>query len=85
MVQAVDPIISKNSNIQKNDEAVSAPAAATELAAAGAALLPISSTSPEDSKDAEATTTPAFGLFRSPWTFGFLGVIVAAGGAFILL
>jgi competence protein ComEA len=81
-VQAVDPIISTNANIQKNEEAVSAPAAATELAAAGAALPPVSATS---SEDAESTTTPSAGLFHSPWTFGFLGVVIAAGGAFVLL
>lgn len=48
-----------------------APAAATELAAAGAALTPAPA--------ASATS------FVSPWTFGLLGVIVLASGAFILL
>lgn len=67
-VQKVEPITSMKANIQTHDEAVVAPAAATELAAAGAAL-------PEKTK----------GMFNSPWTLGLLGVIVLAGGAFILL
>ncbi len=75
-MQAASPIIS-GKNTKKNDEAVNAPAAATELAAAGAALpQPTSS---------EEKTPPVSGVFHSPWTLGLLGVIVAAGGAFILL
>ena len=81
-IPAVDPISSTKSNIPKNDEAINAPAAATELAAAGAAL---SSVSPTSSEDVEATGTPATGLFHSPWLFGLVGVIAAAGGAFIIL
>jgi hypothetical protein len=83
VVQTVEPIINTKANIQEHAEAVLAPAATTELAAAGAALLPVSSTSAQ--KTAPATNTRASGLFHSPWTFGLLGVIVAAGGAFILL
>lgn len=50
-----------------------APAAATELAAAGAALK-------------AAPSAPVVGKpLVSPWTLGLLGVIVLAGGAFILL
>jgi hypothetical protein len=83
VVQTVEPIINTEANIQAYEKAVLAPAATTELAAAGAALLPVSSTSAQ--KTAPATNTRASGLFHSPWTFGLLGVIVAAGGAFILL
>jgi hypothetical protein len=83
VVQTVEPIINTEANIQAHEKAVLAPAATTELAAAGAALLPVSSTSAQ--KTAPATNTRASGLFHSPWTFGLLGVIVAAGGAFILL
>jgi hypothetical protein len=72
-VQKVEPIISTNANIQAHDEAVGAPAAATELATAGAAL-----------PSAEPVPRLA-GLFKSPWTLGLLGVIAMAGGAFILL
>lgn len=72
-VQKVEPIISTKANIQTYDEAVGAPAAATNLAAAGAAL-------------ADAAPAPrATGIFKSPWTLGLLGVIALAGGALILL
>lgn len=77
--QAVDPVTSTKTNIQENDEAVAAPAATTKLAAAGAAL-PATSSTPASSNNSRAS-----GLFHSPWTFGLLGVITAAGGAFILL
>lgn len=79
VVNKVEPIISQKSNIQKNDEAVIAPAAATELAAAGA-VLPIDSTT-----SAEKATTTGSTIIHSPWTLGFLGVVIAAGGAFVLL
>ena len=69
-IQTVDQISStKNESI--NDE-VRAPAAATELAAAGAALPP-------------PKTPAAAGLLHSPWLFGLLAVIVVAGGIFIFL
>ena len=69
-VQKVEQIISANTNIQTNDEAVNAPAAANELAAAGAAL-PLASLPRADS------------IFRSPGFLGLLGVIALAGSAFI--
>lgn len=69
----VEPIISMKQNIQAHDEAVGAPAAEKDLAAAGAAL-PDSPAKPA-----------ASGIFHSPWTLGFLGVMALAGGAFILL
>lgn len=69
-VQKVEQIISANTNIQTHDEAVDAPAAATDLAAAGAAL-------PAAPKDD--------GLFRSPWFLGLIGVIALAGTAFIFI
>jgi Lamin Tail Domain/PKD domain len=78
-VQAVDPVTSTKTNIQENEEAVAAPAATTKLAAAGAAL-PATSSTPASSNNSRVS-----GLFHSPWTFGLLGVMTAAGGAFILL
>ncbi len=52
-----------------------APAAAIDLAAAGAALTP----------NAAAPAGSITSLLRSPWTLGLLGVMVMAGGVFILL
>jgi competence protein ComEA len=74
-VQAVEPVISTKKNIQAYEEAVVAPAAATELAAAGAALpvAPLAD-SPRNG-----------GLFRSPWFLGLIGVVALAGTAFIFL
>ena len=83
-IQVVEPITSTQTNSQEYEEAVIAPTAATELAAVGAVLSPLlvgASTS-----DVGATPAPRFsGIFHSPWTLGLLGVIIAAGGAFILL
>ena len=70
-VQKVESITSTKANIQEDEKAVLAPAATTELAAAGAALPPDNSR--------------ASGIFKSPWTLGFLGVLVLAGSAFIFL
>ncbi|MDD3531269.1 MAG: helix-hairpin-helix domain-containing protein [Candidatus Pacebacteria bacterium] len=74
-VQKVEPIISQAENVPAHEEAVSAPAAATKLAAAGAAL-PLTGTT---------IATPASGIFKSPWTLGFLGTVLLAGSAFIFL
>ncbi len=76
-IQTVDPIISTRTNVQPHDEEVRAPAAPIELGAAGAALSP--------DKSVPAADTKLSGLFRSPWTLSFLGVMALAGGAFILL
>jgi len=73
-VQAVDQITSTTNDVP-NDQAI-APAAAAKPAAAGAALPQTASTPHE---------TPAAGLFSSPWIWGLLGVILIAGGAFILI
>ena len=59
--------------------AVSAPAVATELAAAGAALM--ASTTADIPPEKSHAANP----FLSPWMLGFLGVMALAGGAFILL
>ncbi len=59
--------------------AVSAPAAATELAAAGAAFATATTS------DALPEKSHAANPFLSPWMLGFLGVMALAGGAFILL
>lgn len=70
-IQKVEPITSTTDGAAHEEEA-DAPAAATELAAAGAAVAP----------EADARS---WSLFRSPWTLGLLGVIALAGGAFIFL
>lgn len=71
-VQKVEPITSTGTNVQTHEEEVRAPAVATELVAAGAAL------------PAPATKPRLSGLF-SLWTLGLLGVIIVAGVAFIFL
>lgn len=64
--------------IQKNDEAVDAPATApNEVAAAGAATLP------QEAPDTEDARTE--GLFHSPWTYSLFGVMAMAASAFVFL
>lgn len=77
-VQAVEPITSATTNIHTHEEAVAAPAATTGLAAAGAAL-------PSSPEPAPVASTRASGIFHSPWTLGFLGIVALAGGMFIFL
>lgn len=74
-VQRVESITSSKAIVPSYAEAVKAPAAAAELAAAGAA-------SP---KPPARASGPLAGIFRSPWTLGLLGVMATAAGAFILL
>lgn len=74
-VSKVEPITSIRTNVQSHEEAASAPAAATGLAAAGAALP---ATPPK-------TSSLVGNLLKSPWTLGFIGTVILAGGAFILL
>ena len=84
-VQAVETITSTK-NIQTlpfgspdagHEEAVNAPTTVLQTAAVGAISIPLQS-------DTVAKTS-ASGIFHSPWILGLLGVIVIAGGAFILL
>lgn len=85
-VQAVEPISSTRSDAQSNGQQVNAPAAATELAAAGAALPPPTLSVGAPTSDIGTASTPRFsGIFKSPWTLGFIGTVLLAGGAFILL
>lgn len=70
----VEKIISKETNIQTDDEEVRAPSAVSAMETAEGAALPTSSTSSRITD-----------IFKSPWTLGFLGMLVLAGGAFILL
>lgn len=70
-VQEVEQITSTKTYIQTNEEGVRAPAAATDLAAAGAAL--------------PATPEKSGSIFSSPWFFGLIGVIALAGAAFIFI
>lgn len=74
--QKVEPLIRTQSNIRSYEEAVVAPAASTELAAAGASLA---------ATDETLAKKAGSGMFSSPWAFGLLGVIAIAGGAFIFL
>lgn len=75
-VQAVEPAVSTSvSGATHEKTAVSAPAATTELAAAGAALT----------SESSASTSHASGIFKSPWALSFFGVVVLAGSAFIFL
>ena len=77
--QGVSPITSTSVIIKKNEEAVLAPAVVVKPITAGASVITaLAETVP-------ATDARSPGLFRSPWTFGFLGVMVLAGGAFIFL
>ncbi|MFA6519733.1 MAG: helix-hairpin-helix domain-containing protein [Candidatus Paceibacterota bacterium] len=76
-VQKVEPIISVTENVPEYAEAVGAPVAANELAAAGAVLPP--------AENASVMNTHIAGMFKSPWALGFLGVVVLAGSAFIFL
>ncbi|MBI3572110.1 lamin tail domain-containing protein [Candidatus Kaiserbacteria bacterium] len=69
-VQKVEAAVGTSLSEPTHEEtAVIAPATTTPLAAAGAA---------------EPTPRSA-GLLSSPWMFGFIGLLVAAAGAFILL
>ncbi|MFA5942666.1 MAG: helix-hairpin-helix domain-containing protein [Candidatus Paceibacterota bacterium] len=77
-VQEVESITNTKANIEADEKQVHAPTAATELAAVGAAL-------PDSSKVTPQTNKPATGIFTSPWTLGFIGTVVLAAGAFILL
>jgi competence protein ComEA len=74
IVQTVEPAISTSaSGTAHENTTVGAPAAVTELAAAGAAL-PV-----------EEAPSRIPGFLKSPWTLSFLGLMTLAGGAFILL
>ncbi len=76
-IQAIEPTPNATPNTQSYDQAVVAPAASSNLAAAGASLS--ATTTPTASQS--QSTNP----LRSPWIIGLLGVIVLAGGAFILI
>lgn len=86
-VQTVETITSKK-NIQTlpfgspdagHEKAVNAPTTVLQTAAVGAAVSAV------DSEVTPAPNSRVSGFFRSPWTLGLLGVIIVAGGAFILL
>lgn len=84
-VQKVEQITSTKGNDNPHDEAVIAPAPADSTVGAGAALdgivkapAPAAAALAEDA--GEGTK-----VLKSPWTFGLLGVVMLAGGAFILL
>ena len=77
-VQTVDTITSPSAPQPSHENtAVIAPAAAKDLAAAGAAVPLLATSSP-------AAATPS-SLFRSSWAFGLTGVMAAAAGFFIFL
>jgi hypothetical protein len=74
-VQEVESIISTRTDVQ-NENGVEAPTATIELAAVGAALPAISS---------ETKPSLVSGIFKSPWTLGFIGTVILTSAAFILL
>lgn len=78
--QEVELIINTKENITTHEEAVRAPTVTTEVAAVGAALIPVP---PASEQKTAPETNRASGIFRSSWTLGFLGVVVLAGAAFI--
>ena len=70
--------------------AVTAPAAPEVPAAAGALSATIAASTVPDaalSADAVSAVSPgvAKSLLHSPWTYGFLGILTVAGGAFLIL
>jgi competence protein ComEA len=75
-VQEVEPIIRTSVNTQAHEETVVAPAAVPEPGTAAGAVVP-----PQPAAAAKASPN----IFRSPWTYGLLGILTMAGGAFILL
>ncbi|MDB5244619.1 MAG: competence ComEA helix-hairpin-helix repeat region domain protein [Parcubacteria group bacterium] len=80
-VQQVD---SKSNNpvlTNTHDDAAVAPAEATQVAAAGAVFTGVQPQTDNVHPAVKRTRNP----FSSIWTFGLLGVIAIAGGAFILL
>jgi len=82
IMQTVEPIISTKTDVQKNEETVSAPAAPADYSGAAGAALPSPETQTTAPTSASATVST---LIKSPWTLGFLGVVILTGGAFILL
>lgn len=74
-----EPIISQK-NVQAYEKSVIAPAAGsmTELAAGAPFALAAAAASP-------VAETSSKGIFSSPWTLGFIGVVALAGAAFIFL
>ena len=78
-VQTVEPITSPRTTVHSHEETGKAPAATTELVAAGA----VSTSSTEEAAAAVNARIPGF--LRSPWFFGLLGIMTLAGGAFIFL
>lgn len=83
-VQTVEPFISTKTTVQSyENKAVIAPAATPDKGvAAGAAVSPPSLAA---AVTAPSSHTPVADIFHSVWTLGLVGVIVLAGGAFILL
>lgn len=85
MVQTVEPLAADSHDSPfvpaYVPETAVAPVAANVLAAAGAPL-----SAPQAAELKEDTERFAFSdLLRSPWTIGFLGVLVLAGGALMIL
>ena len=72
-VQAVEPIISTKADAQSHEDGVKAPAVPTQPVGVAGAALP------------SATSAPSPSLFKSPWTLGFIGTVLLAGGAFIFI
>ncbi len=76
------PVVAKNVNAPTHDlETVSAPTKATEVAAVGAALQRLPTSTPTQ----KSTSASHASFLASPWTLGFLGLAVVAGGALLIL
>ncbi len=76
-VQEVESISSKTTSVTKHEEPAIAPTATSEPVAVGAPATA--------EQVAAVATAPATGIFRSPWTLSFMGLLAIAGGVFIFL
>lgn len=84
------PPIAKVSDSVHENTAVSAPRASAIVPDARGAVDTATPTPDTAALSADAAAavlpgTPASGLLHSGWTFGFLGVLAVAGGAFLIL
>ena len=80
--QTVEPALTtKTSKPVHAAKAVNAPRATNTLAVLGALVPEASSTSSETNLSDVQTS----GIFNSPWTLCFLGIVVLAGGALMIL
>lgn len=72
----VSATVTRLTNPEHAVETVSAPGTTSELAGPGALVPTVSD---------PATETRTSGMFRSPWTLGFLGIVILAGATLLIL